>query len=85
LQEYDGVLTLVLDELALVVAIPESLEDGLIRGRVVVADECFQVLSGFGSVVYGAIVLAMICVDLLRKELTERHFGEELLKGRKSE
>jgi hypothetical protein len=69
----------------LVVAIPESLEDGLVRGRVVVADECFQVLSGFGSVVYGAIKLAMIFIELLRRGLTERHFWEELLKGRKSE
>ena len=45
------ILTLVLDELAVVVVVPESLEDGLVRVVVVLADELLQVLGSLGAVV----------------------------------
>jgi hypothetical protein len=47
-------LTLVLDELAPVVAFPERAESGLIRECVVLADERLQVLSRLWAVVCGS-------------------------------
>jgi len=47
-------LTLILDELALVVAFPERAEHGFIRERVVLADERLQVSSGLRAVVCGS-------------------------------
>ena len=47
-------LTLVLDELALVVAFPERAERGFIRECVVIADERLQVLGRLWAVICGS-------------------------------
>ena len=44
-------LTIIFDELALVITIPEGAEDGLVGECVVVADEGLQVLCGLRTVV----------------------------------
>jgi len=47
-------LTLILDELTLVVAFPERVEHGFIGERVVLADERLQVLSRLRAMVCGS-------------------------------
>jgi hypothetical protein len=44
-------ITLIFDELAVVVALPESFEDGLFRGVIVLADDLLEVLGGLLTVV----------------------------------
>lgn len=72
--------TFVLDELAKVVALPEGLERGLLGVCVVIADEGFQVLCGFGSVVYEGEYDQIRSNDGRRRiGHTERHLREKVV------
>jgi hypothetical protein len=44
--------TFVFDELTLVIALPQRLEDGFIGESVVFTQKCFQVTSSFGAMIY---------------------------------
>ncbi len=56
-------LTFVFNELAAVVTFPEGFENGLVRIVIVLANEIFQISSGFRSIVYEEISPSLSLAD----------------------